>query len=212
MSLKMMDFKHKILAMALLLFLWSCGTENRSENVASAETGQENTATTGGSQQEIKIIAQDNVAIATITIGEAVNISLGNDFIYSKIGSSGKRKYIGGSETTLAKINRYDYGFKLKTLEGAVLWKVKNEEGHIKIANNDAMENAFKIKKKSKTKIYKNEEEVGHAKKSDAFITVQGSAGSQLKVVSENELIAAVIGIEEIPIAERLIILAELLQ
>lgn len=158
--------------------------------------------------ETISITDANNVEIAKIEKNDTITIYIGESLISSKIGSSGKRKYLVNQ--TIIKIKRKDNGFKLKTESGDVLWKIKNKEGKLKIANNDEMENAFKIKQKSKVKIYRNDNKVGSAVLKDNLVKINTTQGNELNVSNVKALFAAVLGLEEIPLEQRLIILIEL--
>ena len=187
----------------VLLFLISCDSSSQTAKKEVQNTLNERS-------NIIRVINGDGAEIASIEHLQDNVIFLEGNRIKSKIGSSGKRKYLDEGGNTIGKINKYDYGFKVKSLEGTILWKIKLKDESIKIANNDDMEGAYKVKKKSKTKIYVDEKEVGNAIEMESYIKVHTMDKKELKVFNTNELHAAIMGIVEIPLEIRLIMLAEI--
>ena len=77
-----------------------------------------------------------------------------------------KRKYTleGGSQIAEVKAKDAD-GFKVRTNDGKLLWKVKIAADKIKISDNEENQNAFEIKKKDDgAKIERNETKLGEVK------------------------------------------------
>ncbi|MDA9003973.1 hypothetical protein N9J26_00630 [bacterium] len=132
--------------------------------------------------------------------------------ITRKIGSSGKPKYINSSGHVIAKINLYDgKKIKIKDNNGNLLWKIKIKESRVKIANNDSMDNAYKLEQAipKTTKIYSQEQLIGETKKSgNKYITIIGQ--DKYTVESATNVQAGIIALDDIPMVMRFIIISEL--
>lgn len=128
-----------------------------------------------------------------------------------------KRKYTveGGSQIAEVKIKEDD-GFKVRTNDGKLLWKVKIDADKIKISDNEENTNAFEIKKKDDgAKIERGETRFGEVK----FYTDRQKI--KVKDASDKELFDGntdkysiaygVLTLNDIPEDLRFIILAELL-
>lgn len=127
-----------------------------------------------------------------------------------------KRKYYDQSGTQVLEVRTYpgESRFKIKDAQGNEKWKVKWTESKIKIeaAQGNTL---FELKRgeAGKVKVLSGANEIGSVGLPNAEklldIEVQGSPALQVK--AENPLFAhAVLGIAEIPLAERLTIAAEL--
>ncbi len=127
-----------------------------------------------------------------------------------------KRKYYDQSGKQVLEVRMYsgESRFKIKDAQGNEKWKVKWTESKIKIEA--AQGNALYELKRSesgKVKVLSGANEIGSVGLPNAEklldIEIQGSQALQVK--AENPLFAhAVLGITEIPLAERLTIAAEL--
>ncbi len=121
--------------------------------------------------------------------------------------------------TIIAEIKYKEEGFKLRTAEGNLKWKVKINAEKVKISDNEENNNPFEIKidkDKNTAKVKRNETEIAKA-------TLQNN---QLKITANNltfefgvaphqaeqALYAAVLGIETIAVQDRLLLLVELLK
>lgn len=196
-----------ILLIAVVL-LFSCGkkestTKQDKNNTVSTNTDNKpNNSNTSSNAITIK----DGEWSATITASTTSSIQMGTEQFYTKVGSSGKLKYMKGEEC-IAKIKKSDDGFKLKREDGNLLWKIKTTDGNIKIASNEEMQNAFKIKKKSKIKIYKDDVEV---KEIPIGSSIPTADGKNFTIGNCDTQKAAVLALTDIPLELRLIIITEL--
>jgi len=204
--------KFYVLLLALCSVLAACSSEqsqptyndlNSSSNSSSSNDG-------GAFNQEPLIVRNEKgVEVAKLTERE---IEFNGQVIRYKYGSSGKRKYVNEAGQIVAKIKRSGpEKFKLKSESGVLLWKVKRKSDSIKIADNEEMQQAYKIKQKGKerAKVLLNEQPYFEVKLSDG----QGSLsvdGSDYQVSGNDVVSVAVISLEDISMLHRLIIIKEL--
>lgn len=164
--------------------------------------------------ETITVSSNDPQVQASLNLDGTTRIQYGQQEIRVKVTSSGKTKYINANGDIIAKVNRYDDGgIKLKDENGDVLWKIKRKDNSVKIADNNEMNNAYKIKIKEsgKEKIYLNDEKIGEAKSSKGQINIQVN-NKNYQLDGSFLAYASVIGIDAIPMALRLVIVAELQQ
>ncbi len=111
----------------------------------------------------------------------------------SKAKNAEKRKYDDASGKVIYEVKYKDDGFKIRTEGDKLLWKVKISGDKIKISDNEEGKNAYEIKKKdNKFKISQNGKDLQDVKK-------EGSFGN------------AVIELNKIPLAEREVLIGEML-
>jgi uncharacterized protein YkuJ len=127
-----------------------------------------------------------------------------------------KRKYYDQSGKQVLEVRMYpgESRFKIKDAQGNEKWKVKWTESKIKIeaAQGNAL---FELKRSEsgKVKILSAANEIGSVglPNADKLLDIEAQGSQVLQVKAENPLFAhAVLGIAEIPLAERLTIAAEL--
>jgi len=164
----------------------------------------------------ISIVNATGATLAELTADDD-QINIDGNAVRTKIGSNGKQKYLDQSGNVIAKIKRSDkQKFKLKTDSGDLLWKIKRKADSIKIANNEQMSPALKIKDKgaARAKIIS----VNEAGIENELVQVRMESGKtnvelnnqMLTISAPTASIAAVLSLESIPLAHRLIIVAEL--
>lgn len=192
------------------------GCSNESDSLSDGySTGLQNEAPHETSNQGLGntvSISENNQPIATLFLAGSPRIEFGSQKITSKIGSSGKRKYFDKNGVVLAKINNDRNGkIKLKSEQGGLIWKVKVKPDSIKIADNEEMNSAYKIKNKAadRVKLLANEVELGKALFVDGAVVI---TAPNLSINSSGAALdeSAVLGFSGIPMVYRLIILSEL--
>lgn len=202
-----MTWQKTLLAIALALCVISCKDTGQSQKDQGGEKPQ------GAAQDRWAYFHnRHGKPLGSIRWGTAIELWDGNQFIRTKTSASGKVKYVKAGGEVVAKASHgADGQIKLKNAEGQLLWKVKRSGRGIKLADNEAMANAFKIKYKTANacKLYANEAEVGrveHNTKATKITTLdeqyltQGDAGDAVGVFA----------FTEIPLILRLAIIAEL--
>ncbi len=137
-------------------------------------------------------------------------LSVNGDEIRYKYGSSGKRKYVNQAGQSLLKIKRSDRNkIKLKAESGVLLWKIKRKPDSIKIADNEEMLKAFKIKfnQAYKAKVLIDEQPLFEVKvDQDTFPT--GNSADLMN--ADNPVSIAIMSLDDIPLLHRLVIIKEL--
>ena len=135
-----------LLLVTLSVLLVGCSNESGStptqHSAAQVENKPDNAVqqSAGGA---VSVLDANNQNVATLFLTSSPSIEFGGQQITSKIGSSGKRKYLDQNGAVVAKINNDGNGkIKLKSEQGSLIWKVKAKPGSIKIADNEEMKSA----------------------------------------------------------------------
>jgi uncharacterized protein YkuJ len=204
-----------------LLLSFLLGSCKKNENTESTKISNStnttettnNTISNTVSAKNIRIQYQGNLW-ATLTMeGEKAVIVYENKNILVHKRKDDKRKY----ETDGVIIKEIKYkedGFKLRTPEGNLLWKVKLDDNKIKISNNEENKNPFELKmhESGKAKIKLNDTEIAESKLKNNKIAVE-SKGKVFEIENQTfDKAYTILGIEEILPQDRLIILVELLE
>lgn len=114
------------------------------------------------------------------------------------------------------EVKSNENGFKLRTADGKLLWKVKITPDKIKISNNEENENPFELKARegNRTKVFgPGDKELGNVRFDGSKIEVENAAGQRQVTIPASKPSAAygVLLLEEIPRQERDILIAEIL-
>ncbi|MEZ5429459.1 MAG: hypothetical protein R2747_24660 [Pyrinomonadaceae bacterium] len=210
----------------LMLFIISlslaCNSGSKPTDTPEAPTDQPKVKTGDPAdgnktyQTKVKVKTPDDKDVVEVKIDSDPKIEFGGKVLRGETKGE-KRKYTleGGSQTAEVKAGGAD-GFKVRTNDGKLLWKVKISADKIKISDNEENENAFEIKKRDDgAKIERNENKLGEVK----FYRDRGKV--KVKDASDKELFDSntekysvaygVLALGEIPEEYRFIIFAELL-
>ena len=129
-----------------------------------------------------------------------------------------KRKYRrGAGGPAICEVKPGDAGFKLRTTDGKLLWKVKLAEDKIKVSDNEENANPYSIKTKypDKAKVVDAaEKELAEVRFGPDKTKVKGADGSELWVTESPRRRTASFGVlvlERIPEEHRAILMAEIL-
>ncbi len=129
-----------------------------------------------------------------------------------------KRKYrraSGGPQ--LLEVKAGDGGFKLRTTDGKLLWKVKIAEDKIKVSDNEENANPWSLKTKYEDKVKvvdASEKEVAEVRFYPDKTKVKSAAGAELwECASPRRRSAAfgVLALDRIPEEHRAVLMAEIL-
>jgi hypothetical protein len=129
-----------------------------------------------------------------------------------------KRKYrraSGGPQ--LCEVKAGDDGFKLRTTDGKLLWKVKLAEDKIKISDNEENANPWSLKTKYEDKakvVDASEKEIAEVRFYPDKTKVKSAAGAELWECSSPRRRTAAFGVlalDRIPEEHRAILMAEIL-
>lgn len=206
-----------IIAIFAVTFSGCRDTESTTtvSNPSPSSTSQNPSSGSFGNTVKIKSANEQQAAEISFDGGGA-KIVVGNKTIYSESKNTEKRKYFNG-DTQICEVKLKDAdGFKVRTTDGKLLWKVKISGDKIKISDNEENQNAFELKKDAGgAKIERNETKLGEAKfyADRQEIKVKDAGENKLFDVNAAKFSAAyaVLALNEIPEDLRYIILAELL-
>jgi hypothetical protein len=143
--------------------------------------------------------------------GQTVEIRYGGTMLTGEPRESGKRKYRSGNGPVIFEIKPNENGFKLRTADGALRWKVKISADKIKISDNEENANPFELKARDggRTKVVApGDKELGNVRGND----VEDAGGKKLYHVEGAAGSAGygVLLLDTIPPPQRSILLAEL--
>ncbi len=219
LSLPLQNQTAVLLAFAVLLFSACADSASRPEKPAEPTTTAVSTADV---KQKIKIKTPDEKPVAEIDLtgnDPKVDFSLNGQtgILRGTSNAKGKRKYEAEDFRIIAEIKAAADSFKLKAMDGRLLWKVKWVDSKIKIANNEEMNSAFVLKpgEPDRVKALREDAEIGKVK----FYRERGkvkieTAADVLQYESNTNIFSGAYGVllmNDIPTAERLLILTELL-
>jgi hypothetical protein len=131
--------------------------------------------------------------------------------------STEKRKYREADGAQVAEVKSKDGGFKVRGADGKLRWKVKLKGDKVKISDNEEGEHPYVLSTKSPDRVKVLREAIALGKvqfyPQASRIKVKSLAGAELYGVDATRLESAygVLLLEDIPLPDRYIILAELL-
>jgi len=150
--------------------------------------------------------------------GNALEVVLPNGDRLVGDPSGEKRKYrraSGGAQ--LFEVKAGDGGFKLRTADGKLLWKVKIAEDKIKVSDNEENQNPWSLKTKYEDKVKvvdASEKDVAEVRFYPDKTKVKSAAGVELFECSSPRRRSAAFGVlalDRIPEEHRAILMAEIL-
>lgn len=149
--------------------------------------------------------------------GDTVDIRYADYRLRGEARDSGKRKYsvAGGDVSWEIKPNE-EGGFKLRTADGRLRWKVKVSPDKIKISDNEENQNPFELKARDGGRVKVTApggKELGNVRFDGSKIEVENAAGqTQFEVAATAPSGAyGVLLLDAIPPQERAILVAEIL-
>jgi hypothetical protein len=151
---------------------------------------------------------------ATIEFGEEGN----GRMLVGRLADKGNRRYQMQGGAAIAEIKSEEDGFKVRTPDGKLLWKVKMKDEKIKISDNEENQNPYVLKDEDDrdgVKVKENETELGHVKfhRDTEKVKVKDAADA-VQFESATTRWSAMYGLllmKRIPETERAIIMAEIL-
>ncbi len=199
----------------LLLIAFGCKS-GANETVALPNASADQTSAPKNYDTKIKVKTPDEQTVVEVKTDTDPKIEYGGKIVRSET-KADKRKYSveGANQIAEVKVKDAD-GFKLRTIDGKLLWKVKITADKIKISDNEENENAFEIKKKDDgAKIERTEKKLGEVKfyKDRQKVKVKDANDAELFDSNTDKYSVAfgVLALSEIPEDLRFIIFAELL-
>lgn len=174
-------------------------------------------AAAGGS---VTLVSADGAkTITVVAAGDHVEVSLsgGSRFIGERDGD--KRRYRNtATGAAFCEVKLSDAGFKVRTTDSKLLWKVKIDTDKIKVSDNEENKNPWVLKTKydDKAKVLDpSEKEIGEVKyyRDSGKAKVKDASGSELQT-SESGRMSPAFGVTlmgGVPEDYRLIVMAELI-
>ena len=216
-----------LLVSALILLLVNCGERAEPELEQPAAPPTSASATPAAQRGEGPIIIRDAGGIEAMSVSEnddeIVEIAFAEAGQQRKLRGeprdSGKRKYSvdGGAVTYEVKPDDDSDGFKLRTADGALRWKVKVAPEKIKISNNEQNDNPFELKVRDGDRVKvvaPGDREVGNVRfdRAASKTEVENADGKKMfSVDGPTQSGAYGVLLLDIPQTERVILLAEIL-
>ena len=215
---------------ALILLLVSCGERAEPEQAQSVATSPSaSTSATSAAASaapapfivraadgaEVLSVFETNDAIVQISLTEAGQ----KRELRGEPRESGKRKYSigGGAVTYEVKPDNDSDGFKLRTADGKLRWKVKITPEKIKISDNEQNDHPFELKVRDGDRVKVAapvDHEIGNVRfdRAASKTEVEDAAGKTLFRVEKSTHSGAYgVLLLDIPPTERAILLAEIL-
>jgi hypothetical protein len=212
---------------AMVLFVACGGKEKPKESGPQTSEAQEPAAPASAAQsepneytQKIKIKTPDDVRVVEIKNGTQTKIEIGPEgstqVLRGEMRSNGKRKYELEGGKVIAEVKADEDAFKLRTIDGRLLWKVKLTPDKIKISDNEENQNPYELKMRDDdVKVEENQTELGKVNfySDRAKVKVKDASGKEMfeSNTDQRSVAYGVLLMSRIPDTERYIIMAELL-
>ena len=215
-----------------LLPLTGCGGEEAAPAQEVKFTATTNPAPPGASESQaagewderIKVKTPDDASrVEFKRRGTDVKIewagASGTGEIRGDLKDSGKRKYSDAAGQLIAEVKPSDNGFKVRTADGKLLWKVKIDSDKIKVSDNEENQNPWVLKTKYEDKVKildPAERELAEVKfyRDRQKVKIKDMLDKELWEVNTNKYSPAygVMLFDRVPENLRYVIMAELLQ
>lgn len=215
-------FRINVILLGLLLA--ACGSKEDTATPKSTPTqDQEAKADPPGNvwTNQIKVKDGSEQRLVEIKWNEKkVKVEIGAEgsptILKGEMRDNGKRKYAIEEGAAVAEVKADSGGFKLRSAEGNLLWKVKFADDKIKISDNEENRNPYEIRiKDDDFRVEENDVKLGEVKFHADRSKVKVKDGSDNEVAESNTSIrSAAYGLllmPRIPATERAIIMAELM-
>ena len=214
--------KFAILLIAFAVFLSNACRDNSADlkpiDVPNNQTTNQTAPTeTKTYDTKVKFKTPDDKDVLEIkSDGGNIKLEFGGKVIRSEL-KGDKRKYFYEAGSQIAEVKAKDAdGFKVRTTDGKLLWKIKIADDKIKISDNEENQNPFEIKKKDDgAKVEFNGTKLGEVKfyKDREKIKVKDANDQKLFDSNTDKYSVAygVLLIDKIPEELRFIIIGELL-
>jgi hypothetical protein len=205
-----------ILTLTISIFaIISCDSANvevpTAESPNRDRTGQTKEGGEAGSKMKIK--SSDGKLVAEIN--QSGQIEFGGKILSKKQKNADKVIYsLDGNEFAEVKAKDAD-GFKVRELNGKLLWKIKISADKIKISDNEENTNAFEIRKnEGGIKVEQNETPIGKVKFNPVSkkVKIKDAAEKELfeSLTDSQSFAYGVLLLDKIPETQRFIIISEL--
>ena len=211
--------KNQSLLIILFLLIFSTACRQSVSETKAVSNPQSNSAPANKDYAvKVKIKTPDEKDVVEIKVdGSNTKLEYNGKVLRGEFKDGEKRKYSidGGSQIAEVKAKDAD-GFKLRTIDGKLLWKVKIAADKIKISDNEENQNAYElIRKEDGAKIEQNENKLGEVKfyRDRQKIKVKDAADKEVFDGNTDKYSAAygMLLLDKIPEEMRYIIIAEIL-
>lgn len=210
-----------IILLAILIFAPSFACRQTSDDRPASNISQPNSGNSASAtkdyQIKVKIKTPDDKPVVEFKFdGSETKLEYGGKVVRGEL-KDDKRKYFYEAGSQIAEVKAKDAdGFKVRTLDGKLLWKIKISGDKIKISDNEENRNAFDIvKKEDGAKVEQNEQKLGEVKfyRDRQKIKVKDAADQELFDGNTDKYSVAygVLLLDKIPEELRYIIIAEIL-
>jgi hypothetical protein len=213
-----------IVLAAAALMLGACG--KKSKTGSDAATGKPpvsqlplNRAGDTAATEKFTVETPDGKRLLTFHAGSGMKIELGEGagarVLRGTMRDNGKRKYEVEGGPLVAEVKSDADAFKLRTVDGKLLWKVKLDDDKIKISDNEQNENPYVIKMRDDgAKVEENDNAIGEVKfyPDRGRVKVKGADDTELfdGNAARMSVMYAPLLMKRIPDTERSIIMAEI--
>jgi hypothetical protein len=215
--------KNKSLLIILLLLAFSNGcrqsvTETKSVSNPLSNTADSAAPTNKDYAVKVKIKTPDEKPVVEVKFdGSDTKLEYGGKILRGEMKDGEKRKYSFEGASQIAEVKAKDAdGFKVRTADGKLLWKVKIAADKIKVSDNEENQNAYElVKREDGAKIEQNENKLGEVKfyRDSQKIKVKDAADKEVFDGNTDKYSVSygVLLLDKIPEDLRYIIIAELL-
>jgi hypothetical protein len=214
-----------LLIPALILLLVSCGERAEPEQAQSAATSPSTSTTTAPAPAPFIVLNADGAEVLSVfeTSDQIVQISITEAGqkreLRGEPRDNGKRKYSmgGGAVMYEVKPDNDSDGFKLRTADGKLRWKVKVTPEKTKISDNEQNDHPFELKAREgdRVKVFAPvDREVGNVRfdRAASKTEVEDAAGKTMFRIDKTTKSGAYgVLLLDIPPTERAILLAEIM-
>lgn len=206
------------LLLSLAMLLAACTAKEQTPAPPPPLPTQTSEAQAVTAPTRIVITPADGSAALTIDLrGDELEVQAYGQHVLGKT-KGDKRYYHKDDGSALLEVKSGDGGFKLRTPDGKLLWKVKITDDKIKVSDNEENERPWSLKKKEPGKVKAtdaNESELGEVKLNadSGKLKVKDASGKELFTVAPAHMSSAfgVLLLSGVPESQRGILLAELL-
>ncbi len=208
-----------LLLLVVPLVLSSCQKKDEpAEATNSAETPARSSAPLAADSAEVR--DPSGAVLATLKTGSVLEAVLGpadrSRVLRGQLRDDGKRAYAQVGGAALGEVKPGDEGFKLKSPDSRLLWKVKLKDGKVKISDNEENARPVVVKVREGFLEVENDGVPAGSVRFDAatgLARVLDATGAEVGVVKARGLSAgwALLLVPRVPEAERCVLQLELL-
>lgn len=204
------EYLYKGLIILFLFFLVACGNRKAgSGEVIEQKPGKDRAI------ENFYISDTSGLQVAAISLGEQVQVYIGESYLNRDFRESSKCKYRNEDGTVIYQVKYQEGGFKIRDPADELLLKVKISDKKIKIGRDEEMTQSYEIKSTSpdKVKLTKGDTEIGVARMGQGALPVQieGDIGMFYMAGPRKEPACIVMVLPDTDMMLRIVILSELL-